>query len=155
RANSAVPTGREDDLGVIRLDGNPAAVGGGEMLGNVQPLPTLAHIGADKDLAGCAREYAGGLARRDHHAVDVGIGDPTGYALPGVAPVQTAMHPVNLHAGPYGARIVRVYDGGSDSRRADGALFGQIQGELLPVLAPIARPGHGRRTRAGEDGLRI
>src|SRR5262249_24779635 len=31
----------------------------------------------------------------------------------------------------------------------------QIQGQLLPVLAPILGPVHGRRARAGEDGLRV
>src|SRR5262249_47578572 len=133
----------------------PAAVVGGEMLGNVQPLPVLAHVGADKDLAGRAREHTGGLARRDHHAVDVGIGDAPGHALPGIASVQAAVHPVNLHSGPYGTGIVGVYYSGGHARRADGALCRQIQGQLLPVLPPILGPVYGRRARAGEDGLRI
>src|SRR5262249_12043313 len=65
------------------------------------------------------------------------------------------MHPVNLHSGPYGTRIVGVYYSGGDSRGADGALFRQIQGGVLPGLAPIAGPVQGRRARSGGEGLRL
>ena len=77
------------------------------------------------------------------------------HAFPSVASVQAAMHPVNLDPGPYDACIVGVDHGRGDPWCADGTLFRQIQGQLLPVVAPILGPVHGRRARAGEDGLRV
>src|SRR5262249_4521884 len=57
-ANGAVPTGREDHLAVIGLDRTPPAVRSGEVLGDMQPLPALADISADKDLARRTREHS-------------------------------------------------------------------------------------------------
>src|SRR5207344_3092885 len=99
-AERAVAGGDKQHSGLVGFEREASAIGKAKMLADPQTSPTLAAIGAGKDLARGAGQHCLGAIDADRRIVDVGVVDP-GDPRPAFSAVTAAPHAVDFDARPY------------------------------------------------------
>ena len=154
-ARRGLATPGEQHAGIVGLDRDAAGIGQRPFLPDLQGLPGVAEIVADKHFARRAGIEALGLRRRDRHGVNVRVIQTRLEVRPGVPAVHAAEDAVDFHPGPDDTMIVGVDDEAGHEGYADRAFRGDVDGQFLPLPSPVPRAIDPGRARAGEENIGI